>query len=1214
MNRIFTLLVGLALPALTWAQAKDTPYASTFDPGDGWATYNLNGDDVEWTKVADAYFYTGSGFESGVRLGFSYTQAGNDWIVSPAIRLEAGKEYKLKFWHSAGSNNEKLTVYMGASGAPSDLILSTQLFDLDTSNTKQYYTKILTVEATGEYYFGFWGHSDANKFNQYLTGFQIRENVFMPGAPTSLAVTPGADRALTATLSWALPTVDADGAALPDGATYDAVKIYRDGEPVDTPSLAGDATSWTDDATTGLTPGKHTYGVAVTVNGATSAIATVQSAHIGPVAPQVLPYDADIPHMTQDDFQTFWTVAKGPESQTANKWYLYESSYYGNSISVDGNWSDKRDEWLISPELDFSAPGVYRLTMKASFSAYDFTLSALLGSGSTVDGYTELLGSWKSLSDDDLVVYIRIAEPCVKSVALHLEAAASYYAMSVSSFKVEAWHEAPVQITDLTATVDAGRTKVTLAWTNPALSNIGTALSRISKMEVMMDDAPLSPITTGLTPGAPMTHDVAPQTPGVHTFKVIPYLDAHAAEGTPMEVTCGWVGDETQQLPYTASFGASDPTFPLWTGADGNNDGVTFSDGVLAKPADETASVQHDDYWLSPLIDFSKPGYYRVAWMMRGGAGGYRLETGIVTDKADAACTFVKCGEPFALNGYSYSNEYAVVINVEAAGKYSVALHTVNTDNLLSGADGDITAVSFSISQLPVNPAKPLDLTAVEGADDTMTVALKWTNPTTSSVDGAVPVIAKAVIQRKAAEGGLAFAEVATVSENLVAGQESSWTDESLTLPGEYTYRVQLYGPDGHDDTAYADATTGWVGGGLPFPISFNMKGGDDEPAFAAGDWKIFNLNNDQTGGYWNEPITWQVYYNGTEIKISSNVAEADDWAISRFYDFGKGDRYQLNIKSYTYDDAPIAWQFWLGDRQDPADMSFKVADITTSASSAIPQTDSFILEVVDPSELEGDAFAAQADGDGVTTLRVPAGKHTLGLYSGAKGHISVAGLSVDVLARGARSITFDVESVELLPGQTQTVTATVLPEDAADKTLVWRSDHEDVATVDQAGIITAVAPGYANITAACGAVTASLTVTVSAIDAEAITLDRTEYWGTPGDTFTLVATVTPDDTTDKTVIWTSSDQAVATVTPGGLVSCIADGEAVITATCGTVSATCKIVIKTDGIALIPADARADARFYTLDGVEVKTENLTPGIYIARFTKADRPCAVKIRL
>lgn len=64
-------------------------------------------------------------------------------------------------------------------------------------------------------------------------------------------------------------------------------------------------------------------------------------------------------------------------------------------------------------------------------------------------------------------------------------------------------------------------------------------------------------------------------------------------------------------------------------------------------------------------------------------------------------------------------------------------------------------------------------------------------------------------------------------------------------------------------------------------------------------------------------------------------------------------------------------------------------------------------------------------------------------------------------------SVTLEQEGGILNKGMTWTLHATVLPEDAADKTLHWTSSDEGVATIDDNGIITALAPGQTTITAA---------------------------------------------------------------------------------------------------------------------------------------------------
>lgn len=64
-------------------------------------------------------------------------------------------------------------------------------------------------------------------------------------------------------------------------------------------------------------------------------------------------------------------------------------------------------------------------------------------------------------------------------------------------------------------------------------------------------------------------------------------------------------------------------------------------------------------------------------------------------------------------------------------------------------------------------------------------------------------------------------------------------------------------------------------------------------------------------------------------------------------------------------------------------------------------------------------------------------------------------------------SVTLEQEGGILNNGMTWTLHATVLPEDAADKTITWTSADESVATIDDSGVITTHAPGQTTITAA---------------------------------------------------------------------------------------------------------------------------------------------------
>lgn len=87
---------------------------------------------------------------------------------------------------------------------------------------------------------------------------------------------------------------------------------------------------------------------------------------------------------------------------------------------------------------------------------------------------------------------------------------------------------------------------------------------------------------------------------------------------------------------------------------------------------------------------------------------------------------------------------------------------------------------------------------------------------------------------------------------------------------------------------------------------------------------------------------------------------------------------------------------------------------------------------------------------------------------------------TLTIAAVPVANVTLDHTVLALFPGDTTALTATVEPDTATDKTVTWKSSDPNVATVDQSGKVTAVAPGTATITATAGGKTATCTVTVT--------------------------------------------------------------------------------------------------------------------------------------
>ena len=192
---------------------------------------------------------------------------------------------------------------------------------------------------------------------------------------------------------------------------------------------------------------------------------------------------------------------------------------------------------------------------------------------------------------------------------------------------------------------------------------------------------------------------------------------------------------------------------------------------------------------------------------------------------------------------------------------------------------------------------------------------------------------------------------------------------------------------------------------------------------------------------------------------------------------------------------------------------------------------------------------------DGVVTAN-KIGTATITARAGNK----TATCAITVEPTPVTSVTLDKTSASLKVGGSVVLTATVNPSDATDKTVTWSTSDVSVASVSD-GVVTANMIGTATITARAGNKTATCAITVEATPVTSVTLDKTTASLKAGETVTLIATVKPDDATDKTVSWTTSDASVATVT-NGVVVAVKVGTATITARAGNRTATCAITVE----------------------------------------------------
>lgn len=221
----------------------------------GWTVTDSNEDGYVWTVMTD-------GNDAGaVRNRYNSTLAMDDWLITPPLRLEAGKAYAVSFDSKAYGTmfKERLEVKFGKSSSV-DGMTEVLLEPTDiVSGEYASFSKMLIPDEDGLYFVGFHGISDKNRLYLYLKNIKIAAAVsaLAPGLVSNLTAVPDASGANRCTVSFNAPDKTMNGLNL---TSLTKVEVSRDGELVktfDAPGV-GAALSFVDQMETG---GNVTYTV-----------------------------------------------------------------------------------------------------------------------------------------------------------------------------------------------------------------------------------------------------------------------------------------------------------------------------------------------------------------------------------------------------------------------------------------------------------------------------------------------------------------------------------------------------------------------------------------------------------------------------------------------------------------------------------------------------------------------------------------------------------------------------------------------------------------------------------------------------------------------------------------------------------------------------------------------------------------------------------------
>ena len=242
------------------------------------------------------------------------------------------------------------------------------------------------------------------------------------------------------------------------------------------------------------------------------------------------------------------------------------------------------------------------------------------------------------------------------------------------------------------------------------------------------------------------------------------------------------------------------------------------------------------------------------------------------------------------------------------------------------------------------------------------------------------------------------------------------------------------------------------------------------------------------------------------------------------------------------------------------------VTSIETSAFAGCPNLKSITTYIQTPFAIADDVFTTYNNS---VTLSVPLGSATK--YRSTSGWMQFVNINEvpDPDITYVTGITLNETEIELLEDDGKMLKATVTPTDATDKTVTWTTSNIQVATVSANGLVIGIKEGSATITCSANdnsGVNATCTVTVKRkpVSVSQIILNKSTLTIEKFKEYQLIATVKPDDATNKDVTWTTDNDQVVDVNDTGMITALSEGTATITCTSvdvSSVKATCVVTV-----------------------------------------------------
>lgn len=561
--------------------AFEVPYERAFTDqasDDDYTILDLDGDGYTWAVSA---------WNPEMDVNVTNVEGGenNDWLITPNIRLEAGKVYRFSAnLRSAFASYPEYWVMGFAKEINPESVDNFTIFkewaDFKGDDFADY-GATFSVPETGDYYIGM-GYKSKKGVGSMLRmmsqSVTFIGNAQAPDAVTDLVVTPDAAGESTAEISFTAPARNMAGEDLT--ASFN-VEVYRNDVKVKTFEnvAAGSAQSFTDNVTV---PGFQNYRF-LPVNTSGNGMPVDIRTFVGMYEPPFIRDCAD--KSVMEDFTLLTDGFEDSESYSALSYSEWDKSMQLSRFNSTGN-----DEkmYVTFPAIRFGNESVYRLRYHVSNSHYSDvsanTYAVMMGDRAAVDAFNVKVADipLTDYSGADVLSNIVVTEGGRKYLSFYVNSKIvnDFTSMTFKNISIEYFTsaKAPVAVQNPKATPDSnGEIKATVSFNAPEVDFAGRALTTIDKIEVYRGENNPVPakVFENVEPGEAIEWVDEHPTSGENNYMVVASNSYGRGEATTIYVYTGFdTPNPVSLFSITPTADNQRPVFTWEAPTEGVNHGV----------------------------------------------------------------------------------------------------------------------------------------------------------------------------------------------------------------------------------------------------------------------------------------------------------------------------------------------------------------------------------------------------------------------------------------------------------------------------------------------------------------------------------------------------------------------------------------------------------------------------------------------------------------